>query len=224
MSDQAAIPRLDLDGFPTGAGLLHLRSDLPEALDGTFSPWCDRHHDDLLKVPGFRRARRFVLCGAFTNGEAEVGPPAARYLTVYDLKHVGVLPAAGDDVHDAARTPLPPELIGAITSSRLDCREVRRWPNVSASRLFPAGDKVLHLTAHGSGTAMGRWLHEEAVAELLRSPGAVGLRWFDAGNGLHVLLCEVSGPMWPLPPHVPQDLGPAVWSGYRQVYLADAPA
>jgi hypothetical protein len=222
MVDHTAISRFDPDGFPTGAGLLHLRSDVPQALDGTFTPWCDRHHDEFLRVPGVRRARRFELCGSFVGGDVETGPLASRFLTVYDLEHTRVLSDELGDAHARLPTPLPLELVGAITSSRLDCHEIRRWPNVSAVRLFPAGDKVLHLTAHGSGRAMGRWLHEEAVADLLRTPGALGLRWFAAGEGLHILLCEVSGPMWPLPPHVPHDLGPAVWSGYRQVFLSDA--
>ena len=217
-ADSVADPRRE--EFPTGAALLHLRSDVPHALDGTFTPWSDRHHAELLRVPGFRRARRFVLSGAFIGGDAEPGLPATRYLTLYDLEHLGVLTGEGGDAHDTAHTPLPAELSGLVTSARLDCHEIRRWPGVAASRLFPAGDKVLHLCAHGSARAMERWLHDEAVSELLRASGVSGLRWFTARGGPHILLCEVIGPMWPLPPHVPQNLGPAVWSGYRQVYSA----
>jgi hypothetical protein len=217
-----------LSRFEFGAGLLHLRSDLPIATDGSFTPWSDRHHSLVLRVPGVRRVRRFELVGAFAAGEpgvAEDGaePPApARFLTLYDLKHPGVLDTAAFR-ELAATGGAEPELLVELTGVRLVCRERRRWPAVSIARLFPAGDKLLHLAVQGGDAAVERWLTDEAVPALLPALGAVGVRWFDAGEGRHVVICELQGPIWPLPPSVAHDLGPAVWSAYRQEYMRNAP-
>ncbi|UGQ10326.1 hypothetical protein LO772_26170 [Yinghuangia sp. ASG 101] len=217
--------------FEFGAGLLHVRSDLPNATDGSFTPWSDRYHGLVLRVPGIRRVRRFELVGAFaagdTPGSGKDGQPSdpTRFLTLYDLKHPGVLDTpefralAAIDAGGTAPSPLARELNG----TRLVCRERRRWPSVSIARLFPAGDKLLHLAVGGEDTAVERWLTSEAVPALLPAVGAVGVRWFDAGEGRHIVVCELQGPLWPLPPSVTTDLGPAVWSAYRQEYMRNAP-
>ncbi|MDI2125912.1 hypothetical protein [Yinghuangia seranimata] len=226
--------------FEFGAGLLHVRSDLPVVTDGSLAPRSDPYHGQVLRVPGVRRVRRFELAGAFAaSGEpgaapVSVGEPPepARFLTLYDLKHPGVLdtPAfRAVDTADAAVVPAePPDeppcgLRGGLDGLRLVCLERCRWPRVSIARLFPAGDKLLHLAVQGERAAMERWLDEEAVPTLLPALGAVGVRWFDAGEGRHVVLCELQGPIWPLPPPVAHDLGPAVWSAYRQEYVRNAP-
>ncbi|MCF2527996.1 hypothetical protein [Yinghuangia soli] len=215
--------------FEFGAGLLHVRSDLPVATDGSFTPWSDRYHGLVLRVPGVRRVRRFELAGAFASGEpggladdAEF-PDPARFLTLYDLKHPGVLDTPGFRGLASTGSAVPPELVAELTGSRLVCRERWRWPAVSIARLFPAGDKLLHLAVQGEADNVARWLHDEAVPALLPAPGSVGIRWFDAGRDRHIVLCELQGPIWPLPPSVTHDLGPAVWSAYRQQYVRNAP-
>lgn len=217
--------------FEFGAGLLHVRSELPVATDGSFTPWSDRYHRLVLRVPGIRRVRRFELVGAFASGDsprsAEDEQPAdpTRFLTLYDLKHPGVLDTpefralAAIDGVDPLTSPATREPKG----SRLVCRERRRWPSVSIARLFPAGDKLLHLAVAGEDVAVERWLVSEAMPALLPAVGAVGVRWFDAGERRHIVLCELQGPIWPLPPSVTADLGPAVWSAYRQEYVREAP-
>ncbi|WTW93854.1 hypothetical protein OG216_10890 [Streptomycetaceae bacterium NBC_01309] len=217
--------------FEFGAGLLHVRSDLPIALDGSFTPWSDRYHGLVLRVPGVRRVRRFELAGAFASGdpglpaddEAADLPEPARFLTLYDLKHPDVLDTVEFRSLTAIGSTAPPELTAELDGIRLVCRERRRWPSVSVARLFPAGEKLLHLAVRGDDRAVERWLSSEAVPALLPAVGAVGVRWFDAGDGRHVVLCELQGPIWPLPPTVTHDLGPAVWSAYRQDYVRDAP-
>lgn len=218
-----------LSRFEFGAGLLHVRSDLPIATDGSFTPWSDRYHGLVLRVPGVRRVRRFELAGAFAAGEPgmpneDLGaiPEPTRFLTLYDLKHPDVI--ATQAFRDLAATGgASPELVAELAGVRLVCRERRRWPAVSIARLFPAGDKLLHLAVRGEEAAVERWLTTEAVPVLLPALGAVGVRWFDAGEGRHVVLCELQGPIWPLPPSVAHDLGPAVWSAYRQEYVRNAP-
>ncbi|MEU8135366.1 hypothetical protein [Streptodolium elevatio] len=232
--------------FEFGAGLLHVRSDLPSATDGSFTPWSDRYHGLVLRVPGVRRVRRFELVGAFASGEPGVSgasgasrasalsdvpaaddaadlPEPARFLTLYDLKHPDVLDTPEFQGLTAIGSTAPLELTAELDGIRLVCRERRRWPAVSVARLFPAGEKLLHLAVRGDDRAVARWLDSDAVPALLPSVGAVGVRWFDAGAGRHVVLCELQGPIWPLPPTVTHDLGPAVWSAYRQDYVRDAP-
>ncbi|WP_436789534.1 hypothetical protein [Yinghuangia sp. YIM S10712] len=218
-----------LTRFEFGAGLLHVRSDLPIATDGSFTPWSYRYHGLVLRVPGIRRVRRFELAGAFAAGESarpdqgEQLPDPARFLTLYDLKHPAVLDSAEFRLLAANDGATPSQLVDELNGTRLVCRERRRWPSVSIARLFPAGDKLLHLAVGGETSAVERWLESEAVPELLPAVGAVGVRWFDAGEGKHVVLCELQGPIWPLPPSVAHDLGPAVWSAYRQEYVRNAP-
>lgn len=216
--------------FEFGAGLLHVRSELPNATDGSFTPWSDRYHGLVLRVPGIRRVRRFELAGAFAAGDAPrapenaQSPDPARFLTLYDLKHPGVLDTEefrALAAHDGDTAPAPPGR--RPNGTRLVCRERRRWPSVSIARLFPAGDKLLHLAVGGEDTAVERWLASEAVPALLPAVGVVGVRWFDAGDNRHLVMCELQGPIWPLPPTVTADLGPAVWSAYRQEYVRDAP-
>lgn len=216
--------------FEFGAGLLHVRSDLPIATDGSFTPWSDRYHGLVLRVPGVRRVRRFELAGAFASGEPGVladdevdFPEPTRFLTLYDLKHPNVLDTPEFLGLSSIGTAAPTELVAELAGIRLVCRERRRWPAVSIARLFPAGDKLLHLAVQGDDFAVERWLSAEAVPALLPALGAVGVRWFDAGEGRHVILVELQGPIWPLPPTVAHDLGPAVWSAYRQEYVRNAP-
>lgn len=215
--------------FHYGAGLLHVRSDLPIATDGSFTPWSDRYHGLVLRVPGVRRVRRFELTGAFASGdrgvlhEDEEFPEPTRFLTLYDLKHPAVLETGAFRSLATTGTTVPPELVNELTGARLVCLERRRWPAVSHARLFPAGEKLLHLAVRGDEAAVERWLEREAAPALLPAIGAVGMRWLDAGEGRHVVLCELQGPIWPLPPSVGYDLGPAVWSAYRQDYVRVAP-
>lgn len=213
--------------FAFGAGLLHVRSDLPEAIDGSLTPWSDRYHGLVLRVPGVRRVRRLELAGAFAGADpdivAEPGalPDPARFLTLYDLKHPGIPDTAA--FRAMAATGTDPNLGDGHAAGRLIARECHRRPDVAAARLFPAGEKLLHLAVQGDGPAVRRWLDDEAAPALLRAAGVVGVRWFDAGEGRHLILCELQGPIWPLPPSVGPGLGPAVWSAYRQQYVRQAP-
>ncbi|NUP32711.1 MAG: hypothetical protein HOU01_13455, partial [Streptomycetaceae bacterium] len=166
--------------FAFGAGLLHVRSDLPEAIDGSLTPWSDRYHGLVLRVPGVRRVRRLELAGAFAGAEpdivAEPGvlPDPARYLTLYDLKHPGIPETAA--FRAMAATGADPGLGDGEAAGRLIARECHRWPGVSTARLFPAGEKLLHLAVQGDGPTVRRWLDDEAAPALLRAAGVVGVR------------------------------------------------
>lgn len=95
----------------TAPALLHLESELGPGADvDEFSAWCDHHHGEILRVPGFLRARRFVQLSPDTS--------ATRLLTLYDLVDAAVLGSDAYAAHGRDHTPLPDALGAALTFTR----------------------------------------------------------------------------------------------------------
>jgi hypothetical protein len=142
----------------TAAALLHLESELRPGADvDEFSAWCDQHHAEILAVPGFLCARRFVQLSPDTS--------ARRLLTLYDLVDATVLDSDDYAAHGRDHTPLPDDLAAALTFTR------SVWKASSSHDRTAAGDALVWELAEG-----------DAVADL-RSPladeaGFAGVRRF----------------------------------------------
>jgi hypothetical protein len=110
--------------------LLHLESELgPGAHVDEFSAWCDQHHAEILAVPGFLCARRFVQLSPDTS--------ATRLLTLYDLVDAAVLDGDAYAAHGRNHTPLPDDLAAALTFTR------SVWKALSPHHRTAAGDALV---------------------------------------------------------------------------------
>lgn len=97
-----------------GRGLLYLLSGLPRRLDPDFVSWCDRHHREVLAIPGILRARRLARVGDREEPD--------RYLTCYDLADPGVIDSDAFRSHGDHGTPMPEEIRRSISFERLVLR------------------------------------------------------------------------------------------------------
>lgn len=136
----------------TATALLHLESELRPGADvDGFNAWCDHHHAEVLRVPGFLCARRFVQLSPHTA--------APTLLTLYDLADAAVLDGDAYAAHGRDHRPLPERLAGALTFTRSVWRAApphdhaagdaivweRSEPNAPASPLGPRADEVAWL-------------------------------------------------------------------------------
>jgi hypothetical protein len=110
--------------------LLHLESELGPGADvDGFSDWCDHHHTEILAVPGFLRARRFV--------QLWPGASTTRLLTLYDLLDAAVLDSDAYAAHGRDHTPLPDALAAALTFTR------SVWTSLAPRDRAAVGDAVV---------------------------------------------------------------------------------
>jgi hypothetical protein len=120
---------------PSPTGLLLLSTWLPDELHDAFSGWCDDHHRELLTVPGFMRARRFVFVEGSAPGDD------AQFLTMYETADLAVLSSDAYVEHGRNSGGLPEFLRGRLRMSRLDCElesatPVDWWSGTAFSELL----------------------------------------------------------------------------------------
>jgi hypothetical protein len=194
-------------GYDSG-GLLHLLSGLPRRFDSEFAVWCDRHHREVLAIPGVRRARRLVRCG---DGE---GPD--RYFTCYDLDAPEVVDTVAFRSHGDHGTPMPDEITRVLSFERL----VLRVADVAGT--LGCSDHIARVAWTAGPTAedaVRRWwpaLHDQGLVKgmtIATAPPAVTVALFECDGDAVERLEEFN-----LAPGVPRP------AGYRLVFeaLSDA--
>lgn len=103
-------------------GFLFLTTHLPTELHTEFSQWCDGHHQELLRVPGFLRARRFhKVDSPFAD--------APQFLTLYELESPQVL--LSDDYAESRNwiTPIPENIKDHLKVTRRDLQLIDARPD-----------------------------------------------------------------------------------------------
>jgi hypothetical protein len=125
------------DGGLAGGALLVVSTDVAPEDEADFNDWYNREHiDDLLRLPGFRRARRYGSAGA---------PP--RFLAIYEVEEIGTLAAPVYLDLLADQSPWSRRVIARFTShERLCCRV-----SVDAARGLGDALGVARLAGEGDG-------------------------------------------------------------------------
>lgn len=156
---------------PIGPVLLHIGTDVDEAIDRDFDRWCEDHVADNLRLPGFVSARRLRRSGA----QPAVGESASS-LTLYQLADVSALETPE---YLGRKVTMPPHFSGRIRSTRSLYRELGAEPGVRTQSIGPA---LLHVTVDVEPdwrTRFIEWYVKVHVAAVLDAPGMLGARRFE---------------------------------------------
>jgi len=159
-------------------GLLFVSMDIPPALEDEFNRWYNTEHlAQLLGVPGFRTARRFV---------AVEGAP--KYLALYDLDSVDVLKSeAYIYVHSGpGRTAWTNRMVGqAQNYQRKVCEQI--FPPTAQTPPLPPNAKALLATMIDLTAPIEEefndWYNTEHLPALLSVPGFLRARRFVVVEG-----------------------------------------
>jgi hypothetical protein len=140
-------------GGLAGAALLVVSTDVAPEDEADFNDWYNREHiDDLLRLPGFRRARRYGSAGA---------PP--RFLAVYEVEEIGALAAPVYLDLLADQSAWSRSIIARFTShERLCCRV-----SVDAAHGLGGALGVARLAGAGEGDGFRHHLATSVFPELI---------------------------------------------------------
>jgi hypothetical protein len=150
--------------------LLHLGTDVDDAIAPEFERWCEGHLADNLRLPGFVSARRLRRVGP---APASDGPPAT--LTLYQLESAAALESPE---YVGRPIGMPPHFSGRIRSGRALYREIDAAPGLRSQAIGPA---ILHVTVDVEPSFRERfedWYVNVHVAAVLGAPGMLGVRRF----------------------------------------------
>lgn len=160
--------------------VLYLATWLAPDLHADFSAWCDDHHREQLRLPGFLRARRFEWIASYRDDT----PP--QFLTMYDLVSLDALRTDDYREHMANSPGLPPFLRGALRLERRECSLIAAHP---ASWWPPAVTSLLDVFQL-SDDALGQELREH-INELPSSgPDGLSLRVIDSDDNEPLVLID----------------------------------
>ena len=156
---------------PIAPVLLHIGTDVDEAIAHDFERWCEDHVADNLRLPGFVSARRLRRSGSpSTAGES------ASSLTLYQLEDVKALETPD---YRGRKITMPPHFAGHIRSTRSLYLELGAEPGVRNQEIGPA---LLHVTVDVEPdwrTRFIEWYVKVHVAAVLDAPGMLGARRFE---------------------------------------------
>lgn len=160
--------------------VLYLATWLAPELHTDFSTWCDEHHREQLRLPGFLRARRFEWVASYR----EDNPPM--FLTMYDLLSLDALQSEEYRSHAASSLGLPQFLRGELHLERRDCNVIAAhpsswWPptNTSLLDVFQLNDNALALELR------------DHIAELPSDgPSSLSLRVIDSNDNEPLVLID----------------------------------
>jgi len=145
--------RLARPGGLAGAGLLIVFTDVAPEDEADYSRWYNREHiDELLTLPGFRRARRYASTAA-----------TPRFLAVYEVEDIGVLAAPAYLDLLADQSPWSQRIIARFTShERLCCRV-----SVDAARGLGGAIGIVRIDEVDDRTPMRRHLGQSVLPRII---------------------------------------------------------
>jgi hypothetical protein len=141
----------------SGKGMLVIMTDIPSSDEADFNRWYDREHtQERVAIPGFVRARRWVLA----DGRGEGKGSAPKYLALYETETFEVLSSGPYKAALAAQTQWSKDVMG-------------RFLNVGR---FVA--RITRAEGLGSGGAIAviRLRPDRGAEDALRSAVEAGLR------------------------------------------------
>ncbi|MBK7948419.1 MAG: hypothetical protein IPK00_06670 [Deltaproteobacteria bacterium] len=111
---------------PIGPVMLHIGTDVDEAIAAEFDRWCEDHVEDNLRLPGFVSARRLKR----SPGHAAPGP-SPDSLTLYQLESVAALETPE---YKSRQVSMPASFAGRVRFKRSLYRELDVPPACARSR------------------------------------------------------------------------------------------
>ncbi len=162
---------------PIAPVLLHIGTDVDEAIAHDFERWCEDHVADNLRLPGFVSARRLRR----SDAQPAAGESASS-LTLYQLADVSALETPE---YLGRRITMPPHFSGRIRSQRSLYHELGAERGLGAEpgvRTQSIGPAFLHVTVDVEPDWRARfldWYVKVHVAAVLDAPGMLGVRRFE---------------------------------------------
>ncbi|MBY0399206.1 hypothetical protein K2X89_02850, partial [Myxococcota bacterium] len=157
---------------PIGPVLLHIGTDVDDAIAEEFDHWCVGHLADNLRLPGFVSARRLRRSPGQANSGTSPGS-----LTLYQLESLAALETPE---YRNRQVAMPAHFTGRIEFKRSLYRELGAPAGVRTQQTGPA---LLHVTVDVAEPEWrGRfidWYVNVHVAAVLSAPGMLGARRFE---------------------------------------------
>jgi len=157
---------------PIGPVMLHIGTDVDDAITADFDHWCEDHIADNLRLPGFISARRLRRSpGPAAPGEC---PDS---LTLYQLESAAALETPQ---YKPRQVSMPAHFAGRVRFKRSLYRELDVPTGVRTQQTGPA---LLHVTVDVAEPEWRArfvdWYVHVHVAAVLSAPGMLGARRFE---------------------------------------------
>lgn len=157
---------------PIAPVMLHIGTDVDDAISAEFDRWCEGHVEDNLRLPGFVSARRLK------RSPGHVAPgPSPDSLTLYQLESAAALETPE---YKGRQVSMPAHFAGRVRFKRALYRELDVPAGVRTQQTGPA---LLHVTVDVAEPEWrGRfvdWYVNVHVAAVLSAPGMLGARRFE---------------------------------------------